>query len=55
MSDFEDGAEMVRDLSLAEETSTQEEPEKKWKFCGYCGQPFKSSDNNPFCPDCRED
>lgn len=49
MSNFEEGVEMVRDLSLAEE------PEKKGKFCSYCGQPFKSSGNNPLCPDCRED
>jgi len=54
MSDFEDGAEMVRDLSLADETSLREEPEKKGKSCTFCGQLFKSSDDNPFCPDCRE-
>jgi len=49
MSDFEEGVEMVMNLSLAEE------PEKKGRFCSYCGLPFKSSDDNPFCPDCRED
>lgn len=54
MSDFDNGAIMVRDLGLAEVKSCQKEEEKKGKFCSYCGQPFRSDDDNTLCPDCRE-